>query len=162
MTKHAKLIELISVCTDIGKLQNWVKNAEREGVSEIADTARRRIIEVEALKSKDSSNDPMVLDFWKSIFALEFALSEERGKTTRLNRTRQKIARVGALQTLADLARKPTASEGYFLLRERGMLDMSAEAVVLRFPDRFGSDVLIAAQRRLDGDQDPDPVVKPI
>lgn len=161
MTKHAKLIALISVCTDIGKLQNWVRNAEREGVPEIADTARRRIIEVEALKSKDSSNDPMVLDFWKSIFALEFALSEERGKTTRLNRTRQKIARVGVLQTLADLARQPTASEGYVLLRERGMLDMSAEAVVLRFPDRFGPDVLIAARRRLDGDPDPNPDGEP-
>ena len=79
MTKHAKLIELISACTDIGKLQNWVRNAEREKAPEIADAARRRIIEVEALKSKDSSSDPMVLDFWKSIFALEFALSEERG-----------------------------------------------------------------------------------
>lgn len=156
MTRNAKLIEFISVCADIGKLQNWVRNAEREGVPEIADAARRRIIEVEALKSKDSSSDPMVLDFWKSIFALEFALSEERGKTTRLNRTRQKIARVGVLQTLADLARQPTASEGYFLLRERGMLDMSAEAVVLRFPDRFDPDVLIAAQRRLDGDQNSD------
>ncbi|OJF99384.1 hypothetical protein [Pararhizobium antarcticum] len=162
MTKHAKLIELISVCTDIGKLQNWVRNAEREGVPEIADAARRRIIEVEALKSKDSSSDSMVLDFWKSIFALEFALSEERGKTTRLNRTRQKIARVGVLKTLADLALQPTASEGYFLLRERGMLDMSAEAVVLRFPDRFGPDVLIAARRRLTGDQDSNPDGRPI
>ena len=65
------------------------------------------------------------------------------------------------LQTLADLARQPTASEGYVLLRERGMLDMSAEAVVLRFPDRFGPDVLIAARRRLDGDPDPNPDGEP-
>lgn len=154
MTKHAKLIGLIAACTDIGKLQNWIRNAEREGAPEVADAARRRIIEVEGSSSKDSKNDPLVLDFWKSIFALEFALSEERGKTTRLNRTRQKISRVGVLQTLSDLALQPTASEGYFLLRERGMLDMSAEAVVLRFPDRFSHDVLVAARRRLDGEQD--------
>lgn len=149
MTKHAKLIELISKCADLGKLHNWVRNAEREGAADVADAARRRMIEVEALANTDSSGDPLVLDFWKSISALEFALSEERGKTIRLSRTRQKIARVGVHQTLADLALQTKASDGYYLLLERNMLDLSAEAVVLRFPDRFDADVLKAARDRL-------------
>lgn len=158
MTNHVKLIELISECSDLGKLRNWVRNAEREGAVAVADAARRRIIEVEASIYTDSSNDPLVLNFWKSISALEFALTEERGKTIRLSRTRQKIARVGVHQTLADLALQPTASDGYFLLRDRGMLDLSAEAVVLRFPDRFDSDVLKAARDRLESDDGGSPI----
>jgi hypothetical protein len=149
MTKHRKLIEIIETCSDIAKLKNWINNAEREGASDVADSARRRLIAVQALKNIDSSSDPLVLDFWKSIAALEFELSVERGKTIRLSRTRQKIGRVGVQKTLADLALQSSPSEGYFLLRDRDMLDLSAEAVVLRFPNEFGEDVLEAARKRL-------------
>lgn len=90
-----------------------------------------------------------MLDFWKSITALEFALSDERGKTVRLSRTRQKITRVGVKQTLADLAISATPSDGYFLLKDRGMLEMSAEAVVLRHASEFEQPMLEAARARL-------------
>lgn len=150
MNKHIKLIGIIETCSDIAKLQNWISNAEREGATDVADAARRRVIEVEALKNVDQSSDPLVLDFWKSISALEFALTVERGKTIRLSRTRQKIARVGVQKTLADLTLQPSPSEGYFLLLDRDMLDLTAEAVVLRFPEKFEEDVLQAARKRLE------------
>ncbi|MFT5364157.1 MAG: hypothetical protein ACI9VX_001785, partial [Dinoroseobacter sp.] len=51
-------------------------------------------------------------------------------------------------------ALKPTPSEGYYLLHERNILDMSAEAVVIRFPDRFEEEVLQAARTRLEIDGD--------
>lgn len=152
MSKHAKLIELIKSCSDTVKLQNWIENADREGATDVAVAARRRLIEVEASKCVDDPNDPLFLDFWKSIFALEFALTEERGKTVRLSRTRQKIARVGVQKTLADLALQSKPSDGYHLLRARDMLDLSAEAVVLRFPDRFDKEVVEAARARLDAE----------
>jgi hypothetical protein len=154
MTKHEKIIQLIQACSDVAKLQNWIKNAEREGAAEVSDAARRRLIEVTAATCVDDVSDPLVLDFWKSITALEFALSEERGKTIRLSRTRQKIARVGVQKTLADLALQTKPSDGYFLLRDRDMLDLSAEAVVLRFPNRFEEEVVEAARARLEADAD--------
>jgi hypothetical protein len=150
MSKHLKILEVISSCDDEAKLRNWIANANREGVKEVEDAARRRLIEVRASKDVDDPNDPIVLDFWKSISALEQELSEGRGKTIRLSRTRQKIARVGVEKTLADLAMQTQPSDGYHLLRERGMLDLSAEAVVLRFPERFEKRVLEAALKRLD------------
>ena len=152
MSKHAKILELIASCDDEIKLRNWIANANREGVEEVEDAARRRLIELRASKDVDDPSDPIVLDFWKSISALEQELSDERGKTIRLSRTRQKIARVGVEKTLTDLALQPQPSEGYHLLRERGVLDLSAEAVVLRFPERFGEGVLEAARKRLDSD----------
>ncbi len=149
MSKSQKLLNIIAICDDEKKLRNWISNANREKVKEVEDAARRRLIEVRALKDIDDPNDPIVLDFWKSITALENELSEERGKTTRLSRTRQKIARVGVEKTLADLALQGQPSDGYHLLKARGMLDLSAEAVVLRYPKRFAREVLDAARLRL-------------
>ncbi|MFC3613567.1 hypothetical protein ACFORG_07320 [Lutimaribacter marinistellae] len=149
MSRYQKILEQIARCDDETKLRNWISNAIREGASEVEDAARRRLIEVRASLDVDDVNDPLVLDFWRSITALEQVLSTERGKTIRLSRTRQKIARVGVEATLRDLAMQTQPSDGYFLLKERQMLDLSAEAVVLRFPDRFQENVLQAARDRL-------------
>jgi hypothetical protein len=152
MLDYSKLLDIIATCSDVEKLKNWISNAAREGAIGVEDAARRRLIEISAASNIEGPNDGMVIDFWKSITALEFALSDERGKTIRLSRTRQKIARVGVEKTLADLAMQSNPSEGYFLLRDRNLLDMSAEAVVLRFANRFEPDVVHAAQHRLDAD----------
>lgn len=149
MSKNQKLLDTIASCDDEKKLRNWISNANREGNEEVEDAARRRLIEIRAAKDIDDPNDPVVLDFWKSITALENELSEERGKTIRLSRTRQKIARVGVEKTLADLTLQAQPSDGYHLLKARGMLDLSAEAVVLRYPKRFSEEVLEAARLRL-------------
>lgn len=149
MSKNQKFLDIIATCDDEKKLRNWISNANREEAEEVEDAARRRLIEVRAGKDIDDPNDPVVLDFWKSITALENELSEERGKTIRLARTRQKIARVGVEKTLADLTLQAKPSKGYHLLKARGMLDLSAEAVVQRYPGRFASEVLEAAQLRL-------------
>lgn len=149
MSKNQKLLDIIVTCDDEKKLRNWISNASREGAKDVEDAARRRVIEIRAAKDIDDPNDPVVLDFWKSIIALENELSEERGRIIRLSRTRQKIARVGVEKTLADLALKAQPSEGYHLLKARDMLDLSAEAVVLRYPERFAQEVLEAARLRL-------------
>ncbi len=152
MSKHQKILEIIATCDDETKLRNWIANAEREGAQEVEETARRRLIEVRASQDVDDGNDPLVLDFWKTISALEHELSLERGKTIRLSRTRQKIGRVGVETTLRDLTLSSQPSDGYHLLRDRGMLDLSAEAVVLRYAHRFEPEVLEAARNRLDAD----------
>jgi hypothetical protein len=81
--------------------------------------------------------------------ALEEALTEEAGKTKRLNRTRQKLKRAGVRQTLADLALKPQPSVGFLKLVEFGMADMSAESLILKYRTEFESQVIVAAKNRL-------------
>ena len=67
----------------------------------------------------------------------------------RINRTRQKLDRVGVRQTLADLALKPKPSTGFFKLVEFKMADMSAEALILKYKDEFSDEVIAAARKRL-------------
>lgn len=149
MENNSRLIAIIKNETDPIKLRNWIKNAREKKVTDIEDAAISRLIEINALGNLDEHNDPLALDFWKSIMALEFALTDERGKTTILQRTRQKISRVGVKKTLEDLAKSATPSEGYYLLKNRNMMDMSAEAVVLRHQALFDDDVIEAAKNRL-------------
>lgn len=88
-------------------------------------------------------------DFWQTIHAFEYALTEERGKTIRLARTRQKIGRVGIVQTLEDWALSKKTTDGFDMLLERGMPELTGEAIILRHPDAFDLDTQAAARERL-------------
>jgi hypothetical protein len=112
----------------------------------IADAAFRKLISV--LPSEEPGT--VEHDFWQTVHAFELALSEERGRITRLSRTRQKVARVGVIQTLKDWALSNTETDGFRMLLERGMPELTGEAIVLRHTQHFESEVVAAAKRRLE------------
>lgn len=93
--------------------------------------------------------DSFETDVWRSIKLLEQALTRERGKTTRLSRTRPKIDRVGEQQTVFDLIRSKTPSEGFRMLLDRHFPERTFEAVALRHPSLFDQTTLDAAKHRL-------------
>src|SRR6201999_188798 len=98
MSDTSKILLVISKCDDPDKLRTLIENARRQKETEVADAAFRRLI------SRVPSEKPGTVehDFWQTVHAFEFTLSEERGKTTRLSRTRQKVARVGVIETLKN------------------------------------------------------------
>ncbi len=142
LTRRA--LERIAKCNEPSELRRMADNAKAAGNETVREAALRRLYTV----SPDAEPGTLEHDVWQSIFALERALTEERGKTTLLSRTRQKISRDGELETVADLVRKP-ASDGYRMLINRGWPDLTFEAVALRHPDRFDAEVLNAATKRL-------------
>ncbi|WP_292963566.1 hypothetical protein [Nitrobacter sp.] len=77
-------------------------------------------------------------------------MSDEREKTTRLARTRQKVARVGEIQTLKDWALSEKSTDGFAMLLERNMPELTGEAIVLRHPQHFAPEVVAAARNRLE------------
>jgi hypothetical protein len=140
----ARALALIAACDDSEKLKRMAANARRLGETEIERAASLRLYTV--LPSAEPGT--LEHDVWRSIHALEGALKDERGRTTLLGRTRQKIARDGERRTVADLVRGK-ASDGFRMLMDRGMGDHTFEAVALRHQALFEDEVVSAAADRL-------------
>lgn len=143
--QEAAALERIEAATEPAALRRIMENADRLGVRAVYDAAFRRFAEVSA----EGAPGTVEHDFWRAIHALEAALSSERGKTTRLSRTRQKLARVGVTRTVDELATAPEPSDGFAMLVERGMWELSAEALVLRHIGSFPPKTVEAARTRL-------------
>jgi hypothetical protein len=65
-------------------------------------------------------------------------------------RTRQMIDNHGPIQALSRLVQSPDLQKGFRVLRDRGELQHTFEAVIVRFPQLFARGVVEAAQWRLD------------
>ena len=145
MTDHAKILEFIARCNEPDKLRALIKNARDQGGILVADAAFRKLV------SLVPSERPGTIehDFWQTVHAFEYVLAEERGRTTRLTRTRQKVAKVGVRQTLKDWALSGKDTEGFKMLLERGMAELTGEAIVLRHAPSFEPLVVEAARERL-------------
>jgi hypothetical protein len=147
-----RAFDLIAKSTDPKQLRQIAANAHSKGEEQVRRAAMLRLYEVQPSEKKGT----LEYDVWQSIFALEGELSHERGKTTRLSRTRQKIARDGEQGTVADLV-LGKVSDGFRMLVERDMPQLTFESVALRHQAHFDSTVLAAARKRLtDSGYDPD------
>lgn len=140
-----RAMQTIENCADPKSLRQIAANARKKGELAVAHAADLRLYAVLPSEAPGSFE----YDVWQSIYALEGTLTVERGKTTRLGRTRQKIARVGELETIKDLILGAKPSEGFYMLLEREMIDLTFEAVALRHPDRFQEATLRTAATRL-------------
>lgn len=145
-TAATRALKLIEGCTDPKSLRQIAANARQKGELTVAHAADLRCYEILPSEKPGSFEH----DAWRSIHALEGTLSDERGRTTRLNRTRLKIARTSEVETIRDLVLAPKPSAGFFMLIERQMAKLTFEAVALRHPDKFDQSVLDAAAARLE------------
>lgn len=66
------------------------------------------------------------------------------------HRTRQMIDNRGHIAALSRLVQGPDLQIGFQVLRDRGDLDSTFEAVIVRFSGEFSNNVVEAAQWRLD------------
>ena len=145
MTDHTKVLSFIERCDNADQLKKLIVNAEKQDEQDVERAAFKRLIYISPVDVPGSLEH----DFWSTVFAFEHLLKQERGKTVLLARTRQKLKRVGVVQTLMDWAMDTKETDGFQMLIERGMPDLTGEAIVLRHPQRFSSDVVQSARARL-------------
>ena len=122
-----------------------MKNARERHALDVYDAAFQRLISVQPVAQVGT----IAHDIWRTIYAFEELLKDERGKTVRLSRTRQKIQRDGEIKTVMDLTLKSDPSDGFLMLKERGLLELSFEALVVSRTEEFPSQVTEAARARL-------------
>lgn len=139
-----RMMAFVSTCTDAKQLRQIAINAQSNGASDLKIAATRRLYEILPAEQPGTFE----YDVWHSIHALEGSLSDERDKTTRLSRTRQKISRDGEEKTVTDLV-LGKQSEGFDLLMARNMPDLTFEALAIKHAVRFPEQVKVAAAQRL-------------
>ncbi len=135
----------ISEYTDPKALRNLMVNAKKLNRD---DVWREAFLRLCALEGEDHS-DPLHRDFYATLAAYEELLTEKNGRTTRANRTRQKLKNKGVIQCLEDWAIAPGGTDGFNLLIGFGMIELTGEYLVTKYPDRFSQEAVRAASARI-------------
>lgn len=143
---RTRILEVVENCDDPAALRRIMKNAKERDADDVYNAAFQRLITVQP----SAQVGTIAHDVWRTIYAFEQARTEERGRTVRLSRTRQKIQRDGEVKTVTDMTLKKTPSEGFLMLKERGMLELSFEALVVARAEHFPRNVVDAARSRLE------------
>jgi hypothetical protein len=133
--------------TDKTSLRNIMTNAKRLGDDDIWRRAFRRLCAVEGL----NQTDPLHRDFYETLAAYEQLLTDKNGRTTNASRTRQKLKNKGVVQCLEDWAISKAPTEGFGLLIKCGLVELTGEYLVLKYPGHFSSIAVAAARARLSG-----------
>ena len=113
----------------------------------LAQEARRRAVELRAISF--GSTKEVELELLKALYAYEEVLTEKNKKTTRASRTWQMIKKYGIISTAERAVNRPIEPNGYKVLVQMGMQDLTFESVIVRHPDSFNEEVVIRAQERL-------------
>jgi hypothetical protein len=141
----AAALRVIEKSNDTGELKRLMESAQAMGVPAVYDAAFAKRLSLLPGDAPGTVAD----DLWKSIYALEQIRSEEKGKTVRLSRTRQKLDRVGVMKLLEDFALHKSTTDGFDMLIERSLPELTGEAIVIRHRQHFSDAVVNAAIARL-------------
>jgi hypothetical protein len=136
----------ISAYTDAKELRQLMKNAKKLGRDDVYWQSFNRLC---ALQGIDQS-DPLHRDFYATLAAYEELLAVKNGRTTSASRTRQKLQNKGVIQCLEDWAVQTKATEGFELLVKNGLVELTGEFLVLKYPDQFSPKAVASAKARLE------------
>jgi hypothetical protein len=122
-----------------------LENAQRAKRDDLVFQCQVRLAQLEGKRYET----PLEQEFWAAVRAAEELASAKNGKTTRLIRTRQKVARVGIKRCLEDWAFHKGTTQGFDILVDGGHPELTGEAIVIRHSDEFSPEAVAAARARL-------------
>jgi hypothetical protein len=126
-------------------VRNLLVNARRAKRDDLVFQCQVRLAQLEGKRYET----PLEREFWAAVTAAEELASAKNGKTTRLNRTRQKVARVGIKRCLEDWAFHKGTTQGFDILVDGGHPELTGEAIVIRHSQEFTPEAVAAARQRL-------------
>jgi len=119
---------------------------------ELTKQARRRAIELRALSH--GMKGRVETELLKVIYAYEAVLTEKNKRKTKANRTWQMVKRYGIIEAAERAVNRQYDPQGYTTLVEKGLEDLTFEAIITRFPKYFRKEVVETAIRRLEEPQE--------
>lgn len=127
-----------------------MKNAKSKGRTDVYDLAFRRKCELAGLANEDP-NDPLIRAFYETLSAREELLRVKHGgKHIKAAYTRRMVHKHGVVYCLTKWAGFGNqTTDGFDDFIAAGMSDMTAEALVVKFSDRFPQEVVTQARLRL-------------
>lgn len=131
--------------TDASSVRRLLANAVRLKEDHIAQACRKRLYELET----PEASDPVERRLWQAVAAYEQTLREKHGRKQSAAYTRRKIAAKGAIQTLTDWALEKNVTPGFEALVRSGSVEFTGEYVVVEFAERFSSEAVEAARKKL-------------
>ena len=130
---------------DRQKLRNWMDNARKMKREDVYRDAFRQLCRTDGREMED----PLESDYAGVRRALEEALADETGKPKRLNRPPAKVTRTSLMKTLAEMALRKTPSIAFLKLAEYEMIELSGEALIVKYTEEFTPEAVAAARQRL-------------
>lgn len=128
---------------------NFAANAHRLGHPELETQALQRAGELRTLE--DGYHSPAEQAIAIALYAYEHERSQLEARTFRAHRTRQMLAKHGALVAAERMVLRRQPSKGFEVLEDAGLQELSFESIVDRFPNEFSVDAVEAARARLKG-----------
>jgi hypothetical protein len=144
---EASAMARIEGATDPDGLRALIANAERLDKPAVRDAAFRRLAAVQSEGEPGTAE----YDLWTVINAIEEVKLQEAGRRIRLTYLRRDIDKLGVVPAVDKLVAKPGPSERFEELIARGYPELTAEAVVLAHPTRFGDEARERSEERLRG-----------
>lgn len=141
---ETKALATIDKTFDVARLRQIMRNAHDRSEA-VEKAAFNKLVSVSA---GAESEDPLARECWEMVFAIEELRRIAGRKVWRMNRLRPTIEEKGVVAALEYCALNET--DGFEEVLAYGRADLLAESIVLRHQDRFSSDAIEAAQRRLE------------
>jgi hypothetical protein len=140
VTDYSKQLAFIAGCEVPKKLRSLLAQAKASGISVLEEAAFARLIALEPQEEPGS----LEYDFLRTTEMFEQLLGGVRQSPLR-----QKVAREGISAVLLEIMQDDVVSEDTLARLEHGAPELTAEALVLRHPTRFGAGTLAVARGRL-------------
>lgn len=140
-TPEDRALVQVDRITDPALLRRMLLNARGQSDS-LVQAVLRRLVSLSTAHEAGT----VEYDCWAMIHTIE-ELRRLEGRTWRMNHLRGKIERDGEIEALRYCASKET--EGFGEVLGFGLPDLTAEAIVLRYPDVFDEKVRSVAHARL-------------
>lgn len=130
--------------------RNLAANARRLGEPELAEQAHLRGLDLRA--REEGYNSPAARAIAVALYQYEEEQTRVLGRKYRASRTRKMLRDHGPLHAAERMVLNPRPSKAYRELEDIDRMDLSYEAIVVRFPDEFAPEAVEAARARLAGE----------